>query len=573
MSVTVGRLRSWRLFALEAAGDALQSALRTLDATVGDLEAAARVAEEAWQGDAALAALGRLREHVETGKVLVATITVIRRAVHAAADAFVAARGLLERAQGLADEQHLLITNDGHVRLNPLYLDPTVSHNPWAEREHIAWEAIGGTASTEPRFDTGPGREAMAALAAVQVLVTEALKAADEADTEAALAIRLARRLARDGQTGEPDDRALIALIGNRAAPAIGDDPALVAAWWATLSRDARDRWTQEHPELIGMLDGLPVTARDAANRLVLASELEDARGELAEFLDENEIPSIDRTVTMEHDDMVARVAMLESVEAGISERGRSLLLLDPTIPGRAAIAIGDVDTADHVAVLVPGFNSGVANYVPAITGDAERLLDQAAFELERTGDPSRVAAVAWIGYHAPMALDVAFDGDARDGAAYLQATLGGLDAAHAANGHTLHLTTVGHSYGSFVSGLAAQAGTPMDDLVLIGSPGSGVDSATALDVGPLHVYAGAAGDDWISYLSHFGPDPTTGEYGGQVFGVDGGPVPGAPGVDLAPAGGHSDYYGRGTESLTNIANIVVGHPENASLTEPRGRE
>ena len=78
MSVTVGILSSWRPFALEAAGDALESARGRLDATVGELETAVRVAENAWEGDAALAALERLREHTRTGQPLVETLTVLR---------------------------------------------------------------------------------------------------------------------------------------------------------------------------------------------------------------------------------------------------------------------------------------------------------------------------------------------------------------------------------------------------------------------------------------------------------------------------------------------------------------
>ncbi len=569
MSVTVGILSSWRPFALEAAGDALESARGRLDATVGELETAVRVAENAWEGDAALAALERLREHTRTGQPLVETLTVLRRAVHGAADAFIAARGLLECAQGLADAHHLIISNDGTVRPNPLYLDPAVPSNPWAAREHLAWEAMGGSSLTEPRFDTGPGREMVTALAAVQQMVTQALQAASEADAEASTAIRLARLYAADGRTGDWDDLAMLTSIGNRPAPAVGDDPNLVAAWWATLSDAARQQWITDHPDLIGMLDGLPAAARDTANRIRLDAELEDARAEIATLLRGHTIPTRNIEVQQEYNELRDRLAMLESVESGISDPSRSLLLFDPKMPGRAAIGIGDIDTADHVAVLVPGFGSEVTNCVASLTGDADTLVDEAERRLAREGDPSSVGAIAWIGYEAPTTADVAFDSDARAGAEYLRDTLAGLNASHAASGHDVHLTTVGHSYGSVVSGLASQLGTTMDDLVVIGSPGVGVDSAAALDVGPLHVYAGAAADDVVSYLNHFGWDPTSGIFGGQVFEVDGGT---AAGADLAPSSGHSEYYGRGTESLSNIASIVVGHPEDVSLGVPRGQ-
>ncbi|WP_159048589.1 alpha/beta hydrolase [Streptomyces sp. NRRL F-4489] len=163
---------------------------------------------------------------------------------------------------------------------------------------------------------------------------------------------------------------------------------------------------------------------------------------------------------------------------------------------------------------------------------------------------------------------------------------LDGIQTTH--QGDRPHVTAIGHSYGSFTLGQAAQreGGIPVDDIILVGSPGTGADKAADLGLSPDHVWAGAAESDPITHLpsksevgfgvvggqfgagiAHladphelwFGQDPASAEFGGNRFSVDFG----------IPPNSHSDYFdeedGSGGESLRNMGRIVSGHPEKVT--------
>lgn len=58
----------------------------------------------------------------------------------------------------------------------------------------------------------------------------------------------------------------------------------------------------------------------------------------------------------------------------------------------------------------------------------------------------------------------------------------------------------MGHSYGSTVVGEAAKTGgLPVDDIVVAGSPGMHVDTASQLMDDPRHVWAGASDSDPVA--------------------------------------------------------------------------
>ena len=110
------------------------------------------------------------------------------------------------------------------------------------------------------------------------------------------------------------------------------------------------------------------------------------------------------------------------------------------------------------------------------------------------------------------------------------------------------------HSYGTVVCGSAAR-GLDMDELVLLGSPGTGVDSAARLRTS-ARVWAARGADDWVAHVPHarahffgttvgFGRDPMNPAFGAHVF--------------AAGRGGHSDYFKPGSVSLDNLARIVLG--------------
>ena len=232
------------------------------------------------------------------------------------------------------------------------------------------------------------------------------------------------------------------------------------------------------------------------------------------------------------------------------------LLDLDRDRP-RAAVATGDVDTADHVAVLTPGFGNTVGADLPGVVETAGALRDRSAAVLGGSGRGGEsVAAVAWLGYDVPGGpLNVSTADAARRGGADLARFYDGIDAARPTDPH---LTALGHSYGSLTTGYALQQAHGVDDAVLFGSPGIGTD-----DLGDVHVPAGHTGVveapwDPVADLGWFGDDPN------RLDGVTGLSARAATLPDGAAAAGsvlHSQYLTPGTTSQYNIAATVAGLP------------
>ncbi len=245
-------------------------------------------------------------------------------------------------------------------------------------------------------------------------------------------------------------------------------------------------------------------------------------------------------------------------------------MAFDPTTPGRAAIAVGDVDSADHVAMLVPGMTARVTPYLGGLAGDAQRLQHFGTQALGSQPASRTIATVAWIGYVAPELTDVWNSSRARAGAPALAAAVQGIHAARAATGTDVHLTVVAHSYGTHVAGLAARDADAIDDLVLMGSPGIGVDSAGGLAVPTGHVYVAEATGDPVADADWFGADLQAPRFGAVPLQTDGGPHPLA-GSDTLASTGHSEYYLPDSESLWNITAVVIGRPEDTTQGTNRG--
>src|SRR5699024_9108208 len=86
-----------------------------------------------------------------------------------------------------------------------------------------------------------------------------------------------------------------------------------------------------------------------------------------------------------------------------------------------------------------------------------------------------------------------------------------GLRASHEGDGPS-HNTIIGHSYGTTAIGYAAQDhGLPVDDMVLLGSPGTGAYHASQLGVPPEHIWVGMNGIDEIKAVPNgwFGTNPS----------------------------------------------------------------
>ncbi|MFC5720019.1 alpha/beta hydrolase [Streptomyces gamaensis] len=265
-----------------------------------------------------------------------------------------------------------------------------------------------------------------------------------------------------------------------------------------------------------------------------------------------------------------------------------SLLVYEPGFEegrGRAAVAVGPLETAEYVAVLVPGMGSSLES-LGELTGQARDLYKQCL----RTRPGARVAVVAWTGYKAPQGFaEAAWEQPASAGAELLRSDLDiwrehwRKSAVRQALDMPAYpsLTISGLSYGSVVAGHTATgagtdtAGRPViDNLALLGSPGSGL-RAKHLDA---NLYTAANDADLISALDWFSIDTTHKNYAKNATKSVTRMKSSYPQWNQEDSFWrnikrvHTGYYDRGTESLSNVARVVVGRTEEISKEEQRTR-
>ncbi|THA65009.1 hypothetical protein E6R60_33550 [Streptomyces sp. A0642] len=325
--------------------------------------------------------------------------------------------------------------------------------------------------------------------------------------------------------------------------------PAARAEWWAGLTDEQREEYLAVYPDQIGNLDGIPALIRDTANRdnlQLLIGKLEGRDDERSE----------------------TQLAGLREIDRQL-QAGRQppmyLLGIGDEGNGRAIVSYGNPDTARNVAAYVPGLNTSLdADFAK---NDLKRARDTAIGAREM--DPnSSTASIVWLGYDAPQApsdaplgnFDVMGESNARAGAGAYNRFMAGISAT---NQHgDPHVTAIGHSYGSLTVGLAAQqqGGIPgADDVVLVGSPGTGARSAEELGVGKQHVFVGAADNDPVTKLpnsreaSGLGTGVAGGASAGFVLGMSAGPlgavVGGAAGGVVGGAAGYAAQDAQSEES------------------------
>jgi hypothetical protein len=367
-------------------------------------------------------------------------------------------------------------------------------------------------------------------------------------------------------------------------APPMHSSPTDNAAWWRSLSPRQQQQVIREHPDWIGNRDGVPFTARDEANRALLSvnrTRLEAERQRLEAHLTFNPFEG-----TYYRDDLgLARVndklASLNAIEQILARGGpRQLLLLDMShVRAQAAIARGDVDNADNVAVFVPGLSSTVNDSMKGYDDTMDQLQRRAEME-NRRADPTQhltTATVTWIGYQAPqMGWDllgsnsVAADNAAQAGAAQLVPFLRGIDAAR---DHDAHLSVLGHSYGSTTAGLALRQNTGVDDVVFFGSPGLGTSHLDDLSVPKGHAYYIEARWDPVGDLGEFGIDPS------HLDGIEHASAKESTVVDpntgeirhFKEVTGHSSYLDDESTSQYNMSVVVAGVPDRRVFDRGEG--
>ena len=494
-----------------------------------------------WSGFAAQSAGSRFDEIAVELRRLSDVVRACGQLLSAAVTALRPARTEIVRASGAVSAIGVRLQSDGRVLLPPMIATP---------------------ASTSARLEVATAAEALA---------RAALAAAAEADRQAAQA--LSRRVDALRPCPPPQLPLIgpLALLPPLVVPSLeriwlpdsipaGGTPWGVAAWWSVQSEAARRALIASRPELIGATDGMPMQARHEANMSVLRRELA-------------------RAARLPHGDEAARrlgmlLSLLQQLAGGPDRR---LITLDVD-RGRAAIAVGDVDSAAHVAILMAGLNADVTNDMDGQVGDAARLRAAA----EKLGSSAAahpagaVAAIAWMGYRTPGPHHVAFTLRAKEGGRASAAFVQGIETARrltslGANGVSdVHVVGAAHSYGSVTLGYAMRSTRVFDDAVILGSPGTSAQHARELRDEPGHVYVAEAKRDPIADLAHFGTDPSSRAFGAQQLQTDGGVDP-ITGEWLHGSSGHSDYFESGGESLRNIAAITIGRPDLATYGDMQG--
>jgi uncharacterized protein YukE len=348
-----------------------------------------------------------------------------------------------------------------------------------------------------------------------------------------------------------------------------------VTDWWAGLDRLERQDFFARAPDLIRNLDGMPASTRNLLNREALQRDVEWWEGHplgpeptpILPSLSPYPTPPVFNPDWVAWQDRANRrddiMALRDAVAAG-GDPPRYLLEYQPTSLDQdepytlSAIAIGNPDTAANVGVFVGGITTNPRDKMGSYLEQMENLR-------QKTGlwdEDDQTSTIVWMGYKAP---ESGVDGHtylqfrAREGAEDLTYFTQGLAETHQG---PLNLTVLGHSYGSCVSGIAAegpnygdQVDPKIDNLVLFGSPGMGGPGSKKV-VPNLYnghekgdnLVAGAAG------VTHsLGSDPDNDDEFIQLS---------TAATAVGRVGhGHSGYLEDGTTFQFNAAAIVAGNP------------
>ncbi|MEW2509837.1 alpha/beta hydrolase [Streptomyces sp. NPDC046870] len=355
------------------------------------------------------------------------------------------------------------------------------------------------------------------------------------------------------------------------------------AAWWRNLGDEERAAWLALRPDAVGRLDGLPSAVRDEANRVVFDETRARQQMELDSIpkppanewtwitaggypskVHTDEWMEWNRRYGDRYDFLTKSLHGMRDIQKRFDATGTNglpeayLLGFSTEGDGRAIIANGNPDTADHQAVYVPGTTSDLNG----IGGNIDRMVNLWG-EARNEADGKTVSTITWLGYDAPddVVKDAPFEHYAYDGAPAFTAFLDGLETSHTGDTPP-HRTVIGHSYGTTLIGAAAEKGTlNADDVVLAGSPGVKVSHATELDVPEGHVWNEEADGDAVPDIGRWG-------HGGDWFVIPSDPEFGAHQM-TTDTQGHSGYWNPGSDSLKNQAYVVTGHGDDVQLKPP----
>ena len=422
---------------------------------------------------------------------------------------------------------------------------------------HNCTIAADGAVTCTPTDDTDPQAvfEARSAMMTLMYEVASILDDAERVDSELSSAL--------SAISTDPHASSVGVVSGLASVPPFPDSnwtPAQNAAWWKSLPEE-RKRFLIEHrPDDIRHLDGLPATVRDEASRNALygyvdaygtkrqgaladakqafdeaKTEYNIAYGRRSLFPGIKQLYSDENAAKLKLDQAEEALNDLKTLEKQINNDGRKeddparRYLLDFNYDTKhhrttAIVSIGNPDTATHVSTLVPGIGTNVHGSLPEYMDINDRLRAQT----RHAGlDPNNVATISYLGYVAPK--NSVLDGGiiqatqisyADEGAPKIARFMEGLRASGNANGHSFTNTLLTHSYGSTTGGKAMTqvAKGVVDNFIMCGSPGSGVQSIDEYNVPRGHVYESSipTGD----LVQNMGPDDTYGRDPKRLEGI-----------------------------------------------------
>ncbi|WP_053925336.1 alpha/beta hydrolase [Streptomyces chattanoogensis] len=553
MDMTVQQLADLNVSALESAKEEWARISSSLEGYGDRVDIHMRRTVGNWTGDAAVKAhsrMERLRNNFQFGAQECA---LVRAAIDAFIEEIQGSQRKMQDVLDVAKRTGFLVTPMGEL-VDPAGAEPPGGEDPEAARkrderreelQRFIFAVLGQAVETDAKYG-----QILSQLMAERGLKVDGLESQRDAN--------IISKVAAPG-------------LRLDSVPEKGTDPANVRDWWKGMSEEERQEQLALHPDLIGNLDGIPARTRDKANRV-----------NLDRLIDMYPEPVPDDVEERHEGFKKIRNRLIMDAE----EEPEPLLLgIGPEGQGRAILSYGDPDTADNVAAYVPGLNTQLGD-VGGDDGDRARDVWKSAQKAD--GGGHKTASIVWLGYDAPQAFSdsdagtdasVAEEERGRRGGRDFGRFLDGIQATH--QGERPHVTAIGHSYGSFTLGQAAQreGGIPADDIILVGSPGTGAQRAEDLGVSPDHVWAGAADSDAVTHAPsdaekifgiwghmtdphelHFGQDPASEDFGGRRFAVNPGWNPSS----------HSDYFDRNSESLRNMGKIVSGRPGEVTTEERR---
>lgn len=362
------------------------------------------------------------------------------------------------------------------------------------------------------------------------------------------------------------------------------------AEYWSQQSEEQKRHLCDKYPDMVGNADGVEGWARDRANRNRLPGLKQEAQDKIAYYAKRAETPRLDedsrayylREKEKVEQELASYVAIEKQLGTGIAledyqhgKQGEPISLLTLQNDGirvKAAVAQGDVDHAKHVATQVPGVGTTVPDSLETYMQETANLRRAAA---DQGNIPVQdVATVAWLGYDAPSWDSSMTNSQLADtGANRLAGFLTGLRASREHGAGYAHMTVVAHSYGSTTAGIAATRIPPgtVDDMIMYGSPGMGTYDARKFNVDPGHLWvSGIPEGDSIQgvgvlgipgVLGYLGKNPLDSDSGFKHLSGD---ATGAANYNHHPSWGwdasnHAVYLEEGTESLKDMARVVVG--------------